>query len=509
MTESPRPTRFPAPRRGHLLAAAIIMTLLVIYGSFVPMQFKAMPWAEAVRRFEDVPYLKLGMYRRADYVANLLLFVPLGFLWIGAVDLDRRKRLGSALAVPIIAGTLIGLAVAIEFFQLWSLRRTVSQNDMYAESAGAIIGILLWFVIGRWLCSRVRDFNAPSPDTSPVRRLLQLYVLGFLVYCAQPLDITFSPEEISRKFLDTVTTKEGITYEGRIVEASAQGVRIELKRGDRWLPILVTQDRVDSITGRRILLRPFAHGFGGVFDAAWGIGSDLLLFIPIGMLLRIGRSRTRTILYATILAFLLAAGIEVMQIFIFSRYVDTTDILTSGLGGFIGALLIGPLYLQRNSSTRRAGEEGGHLGAALLLCAAYCIPLALVLWAPFKFVHSFERFITHLAAAIDIPFKAYYFTSEFKALSYLLRGFMLFLPVGAMLRWGWGNDERDRAGGRVLVITVALVLGVGFEVGQAATVRQTADITDVMVYLVGALAGWWMWARLTQEPTQVPPRDQI
>ena len=44
-----------------------------------------LPWDEAVARFGAIPFLKLGIGSRADWMANLLLFIPLTFLWMGAL----------------------------------------------------------------------------------------------------------------------------------------------------------------------------------------------------------------------------------------------------------------------------------------------------------------------------------------------------------------------------------------------------------------------------------------
>jgi len=106
MSAGPDHYRPTVPLRVHLLAAAFILTLLAIYGSFVPLEFSHLSWAAAIEQFKNLPYLDLGVYRRADWVANLILFVPLGFLWLGTIDLDRRSRLATWIAWPIILAGL-------------------------------------------------------------------------------------------------------------------------------------------------------------------------------------------------------------------------------------------------------------------------------------------------------------------------------------------------------------------------------------------------------------------
>jgi hypothetical protein len=93
-------------------------------------------------RFGAIPFLQLGIGSRADWVANLLLFIPLSFLWMGALAAggSTLRTLMAALAlVPLAAA----LSVGIEFTQLFFPQRTVSRNDILAETLGRLVA--------RWL----------------------------------------------------------------------------------------------------------------------------------------------------------------------------------------------------------------------------------------------------------------------------------------------------------------------------------------------------------------------
>ena len=52
----------------------------IIYGSLVPLDYRALPFDQAWDRFVHAPFLQLGLASRADWVANGVLYVPLGFL---------------------------------------------------------------------------------------------------------------------------------------------------------------------------------------------------------------------------------------------------------------------------------------------------------------------------------------------------------------------------------------------------------------------------------------------
>ncbi len=459
------PPSTTAPRRPHLLLAALAATALAVYGSFVPLEFHHLDWADAVRQFKRVPYLELGVYKRADLVANIVLFLPLGFLWLGALDIDRRTRTAAMLAAPLIAGLLAALAVAVEFFQQWTVRRTVSQNDMMAESVGAIAGILLWLLAGRWLTARVRDVVAPGEPVATrneqtalmllrLRRFLLLYTIGFVLYNIQPLDVALSAASLRQKYDDG-----------------------------------------------RILLTPFVSLRGGLFNALWQSGSDILLFLPIGMWLRLGENRLRRFPLTVVLIVLAACLIEAMQLFIFTRYADTTDLFTGALGGILGALLVGRLAAERDDAvpTERAGA---HTAIGWALCLAYTVPLLIFSWEPFTLVATRAEFWRRVAGAINPPFSGHYFGTEFNALTKVMRDVMYFVPYGAALRWSRGDAEPGVLSW-IGITLLAVALGITIETGQAAVIGRYADLTSVFLNVIGAWLGWWMWGLIFRRPPLV------
>ena len=76
----------PLPRQESRLLLGLLALgylVFVVYGSLVPLDYTPVPWDEAVERFRNIRFLQLGIGSRADWVANLLLFIPLTFLWLG------------------------------------------------------------------------------------------------------------------------------------------------------------------------------------------------------------------------------------------------------------------------------------------------------------------------------------------------------------------------------------------------------------------------------------------
>ena len=70
------------------------------YGSFVPLRFREVSLAEAVQRFVTTPLVPLWRASRSDFITNVLLFVPIGFLLLGALA-EGSRRAAVALALPV------------------------------------------------------------------------------------------------------------------------------------------------------------------------------------------------------------------------------------------------------------------------------------------------------------------------------------------------------------------------------------------------------------------------
>jgi len=441
------------PRRGHLFVLAFGVTLLAVYGCFVPLEFHDMTWDAAVEKFRQVRAVDFGQVTPIDWIVHILLFAPMAFLWTSLVDIDQRQRWpGVVWAVPVVA-LLGGLAVAIEFGQIWTVRRSVSLNDIYADLIGIGVGIGLWFVAGRWSVARVRDIWRTDADAPPIKRLLQLYAVAFFLYCVQPLDVALSPEAL----------------------------RLKAEQG-------------------RILLRPFGHTYGSAADLLWQVFGDVVLFIPIGMMLRLkGRGR-RTVIAATLFGVALAIAIEAAQFLVFSRYTDVTDVFTSGIGALLGAVLVGWLPWTVTGKGRQRSRLPGRWRAAIAvgLILLYTLPLLAAFWHPYTRVASTQVFQENLRGFLAAPFQAYYVGGEFIALTNIVRSVILFAPIGAVVRWATGPRSVAVAG--LACAAAALPIGLAIEVGQAGLVDKIADVTDLGLYLFGAVGGYFVAQVILREP---------
>src|SRR5258705_6225051 len=92
-------------RRKSLTVAAVCYLLFVVYGSLVPLEFHPRPLETAWRDFLAASYLVLGVESRADWVPNILLYMPLAYLLSAALAGGSR----SALTRVIAAGAAWGV----------------------------------------------------------------------------------------------------------------------------------------------------------------------------------------------------------------------------------------------------------------------------------------------------------------------------------------------------------------------------------------------------------------
>lgn len=357
--ERPAGGRAIGPRRGLVALAALAYLAFVVYGSLVPLDFRPRPLEEALRDFRAMPWLDLGAASRADWVANLLLFVPLAYLWTGV--LWARAAWARLVGSTVVLLACAALSLAIEFSQIFFPPRTVSLNDVAAEGLGAVIGVVAWWASGErvlaWLAGWRQAHGAPSV----AQRLLYGYLFVLFAYNLLPLDLTLSPVEFFHKW------REG-----------------------------------------RILLVPFSAAYASLPQMVYDLATDVAVWVPVAFLARLAygpdaatrRPRTDAVVLVGVVA--AAVALEALQLFVYSRVTDLTDILTGTAGAWLGIVL---------SRRHRPGSRGesAHAGAGRALLwlvglLAMLSLLALVFWYPFDFRTDWSFVHPRVAALERMPF---------------------------------------------------------------------------------------------------------
>ena len=453
----------PASVRSGFVYAGLAYLAFVIYGSLVPLDFHQRSWDSARQAFMAIPYLDLEIGSRADWVANILLFIPLTFIWLGVLwhRSSLVLKLLASFAILILA---VALDVSIEFTQLFFPPRTVSLNDIYAETLGACAGIALWWVYGETISAWLDRWISSKGSTGTVERWLQLYLFGLFAYNLLPLDLTLSPVEIFHKW------REG-----------------------------------------RVILIPFSYAFANPQQAVYGLISDVASWMPVAFLWRLSSKRTTFSIWLYIVG--AAVLLEFLQLFVYTRISNVTQIFTAGMGATLGLLLANLVYKNKFDLVASGSGNGSRTPRFLAWLAATLCWLGVIVtvfWYPFDFHYSRELVAQRLPGMLKVPFVSYYYGTEYRAITEVLHKTGFFFPLGVLLGYGVSHI-RDYfwrpIAGSFAVFTLGLT-AFCIELGQVFLPVKYADITDCVLELSGGSAGYLAVTKLTARMRQTR-RNQI
>jgi glycopeptide antibiotics resistance protein len=423
--------------RRHLLFLLLAYLAFVVYGSLVPFRFRPHSLEEAWRLFQAIPYLDLGVGSRADWVANLVLYVPLSFLacvWIeGLRPVTARVRWAASLLVLLFC---LALALGIEFTQLFFAPRTVSLNDLLAETLGTLVGIGLWY-LGRDTLWRMWQWFLSGGRNALVAAAVG-YAALYLVLALFPYDFLISLRELEWKL------------------ASGH---------NGWL---------------------VAPACGGVLHCAARLVAEALALIPLGVLLGLLDPRRRP-WRLFVAGSVLGLVLELVQLLLASGTSQGLSVLMRGTGLVAGGLVA------RGFGTLGAVGLAGILRRLLpfALIPYLLLVMALNGWLTGNWLAP-EVVAGRLAEVRLIPFYYHYFSSEPAALASLLANAGMYAPVGLAL-WARGTNRRGR--GLKQSGLIAALLSLLMELGKLGLSGRHADLTNPLIAALGAvfafaLADW-------------------
>jgi len=406
-----------------LARLSLFTASLLVYGSLVPFEFRAIPLDQGIDQFAHIQWLDIVISERADWVANLILYAPLGFLLCGALS---RRNLFLAMLVTAIVGAV--LAVGIEFLQIWVEPRTVSLNDIVAEIAGTLVGIVAWASFGHRLVRAAQAVFRGGSQALPAA--LILYLLAYCFITLFPFDFLVNSDELQTRLSDPDTLV--------------------------WVP----------------------RGMFSLRGVA-SLGLKAALLAPLGAVLWLVWRRGAWAAAATALT--LSVLLELAHLFEYSEQTDAVSLVAAMAGAVAGNLLArSPVLRERRLLiwVRRAA----------LLAAPFYLAL-LPIARGWRSGHVSRELITHTIATMHwLPFYYHYFTSEGHALASVVSISASFAPLGA-LAWAarvQPSAPRGQARSVLPVAVVAFVLASTLEVGGLITAGNRPDPTNVLIAVIVA-----------------------
>lgn len=461
--------------RKWFFGLALVYTFFVVYGSLVPFNLSQLPLEQALTRFQALLHKPLVIHSRSDLVANVLLFAPFSFFWVGAFCKGlSRTRLILIGALVWLGGLALGLA--LEFGQLYVLpagatghyagpARVSSLTDILAQSIGSAMGILVWVFFGPTIARWFRGFDAKQGLEGIALRLLPAYLVFLIMVNLLPFDLTLSPAEIYRKFRD------GTVH-----------------------PIPFTA-------------RP-AEFWNALYNYAWTIA----YFLPVGLFLSQLYAKfwqdLRDWPRVLLVGLLLTAAMEGLHLFVMQRHVDSTDIVLGGLSVLVGwaAPKLFRVYLSPRTSRespaaiwvlnppQRPYRISPLLWVSLLFCWFGLIVLQT--WRPFNFVLDLDLALARIRQIPVMPLWDYFQGNYLNALDQFVQKTLVYLPLGiffAVLFKGMNPKA-----GFLLLLIIALCLTTLMELGQAFLPGRYPSYSDIYVQTGGALAGFFITRRIMQ-----------
>src|SRR5262245_25212145 len=175
--------------RATYRASALAFALFLIYGSVVPLNVKSLSSAQLLRDLTAALNTPLEFHPDSDFLSNILLGVPLGYLILASLATDRRGALRRLAAAAATLPCAIPVSVIAEFLQLFSAGRTASIDDVFAQGVGAAAGIGAWLLIGEHVTVWLRGSLAEREAPALFNRILLAYCALFAVYQLMPLDL--------------------------------------------------------------------------------------------------------------------------------------------------------------------------------------------------------------------------------------------------------------------------------------------------------------------------------
>jgi hypothetical protein len=416
-------------RRNRYLMLAALYALAVAYFSLVlgPLGLHYVPLGlgEAWDTLMSVRFVRNGSDQRPDWIANMLLLLPMAFLINSAIGYTSEAKRRAVGIVATLAMTFL-LVLALKYAQLFFPPRTVTLNYITAQLIGAVLGVIAFQMSHtRLYPSLLKRFD----DGDGLTVALGAYTFFLIAYYLIPFDITLSPGDL-------------------------------MARARKLLSILFSVPGSGHSPAYQLLV----------------VAVDTLTAIPVGMYLAlIGHERSARSLILR--AFGLMCLIFFAQIFVIGADPFLVALVYRTAGAGTGVLFI--QWIRGKDLRKRHYSFSRYLP---FVFPAYLVVLMFISGILSNNWVTFDEAANGLAPRQLLPFWNFYIVSKAHAAKSLVVGFLMFAPVGAMvwLRRGFW------ASGATLSAILALTLSLAIELGRMLKPGLRPDFSDPIIAAIAA-----------------------
>jgi hypothetical protein len=422
--------RSDIPSRGWFAAWAAVGIVAIVYVSVVAttagINFRPLPLSEAWQLFLDTPYIALGSDQQPDWMANLLLLVPLAFLIAGAVS-PRRVTALTWIAAFFAFLICFALVLAIKFAQLYFPPRTVTLNYIFAQSLGSLLGVSLFGLFHRRLYAFARSIRLGGPRSLEIA--LAVYAVVLFAYFLFPFDFAFTSVDLNARL-------------GSLPQ------------------LLFAWPNADRGLGLRLVL----------------LLASVATTAPLGMLIVL-RSPKITLWRAATVGFVAMTGVCAATIFVISGTPTFITVVIRTIGIVAGAAI-----MQRWKPGNLAGWRAVASRRMPLLVPAYILAVLFVN----DLLALRWRGVDDALAALDwrgmAPFWHYYMVSKTHGIASFVVHAAMFAPIGIMV-WLRRGDGRMAMW---LAMGLAFAFATLVEIGRWLRPELQPDISNIFVAVFAA-----------------------
>gem|GEM_PF-2036346 len=441
-------------RRREALAAlpplswgwVLMVVTAVVYGSLIPFDTaSALAWRSILSSVQGLRFVAAPF---SDRLLNILIFVPVGFLFV--LCRPARHRITRGAISAVLSGVVI--SIAIEATQTLLVSRVGSWYDVILNVTGVAMGA--WVAILARICGpRLVGLASHRLETRLFGTLAAVVSLGLLVYDLFPFDFVRSTQEMFTAF-----------------------------RTARW--------DLTSVRLAPVGTPPFEALVAQLTGAGW--------FALLGYLSALanreqGRRAGVSLGSAIKQGVLLACLIEGMQLFCNSHVFDLASIVLRSVGTVLGAWAA--IFVVDELSRRRWRNRPDAAAPGLLLATILAFQLTLLALTSLGFGSSSLANITTGGIAW-MPFRSLWEQTPYRAVTSAISICSWYGSVSLVLMLLLRRTHMRRSW--VLAIAAVFLLAVAMEIVKAASTTRTADSTDVILAVIAAVVARWLVATLVR-----------